>query len=59
MKRRNVIKTMTVGAILPTIFGAKQAMANPDIKPENLPKKQVLMKVGCQSGGTTIENLEF
>ena len=59
MKRRNVIKTMTIGAILPTIFGAKQAMANLGIKLENPPKKQVLMKVGCQSGGTTIENLEF
>ena len=59
MKRRNVLKTMTLGAILPSVFSFNQSKAANTDKGLNLPKQKILMKAGCQSGGTTVENLEF
>lgn len=57
MKRRNVLKAMTVGSVVPSVFNSEKAEGAHPTHAE--PKKKVLMQVGCQSGGTTIENLEF
>ncbi|WP_020595627.1 mannonate dehydratase [Spirosoma panaciterrae] len=54
MNRQDFIRVMTVGAVSPAALGPKSAQADPLRKP-----KKVLMKVGCQSGGTSKENLEF
>ncbi|SEI91951.1 D-mannonate dehydratase [Cyclobacterium xiamenense] len=62
-QRRKFVKLVasgTAGAFATgsMVFGAQ---AKPDRKPTNpaVPKKKVLMKVGCQSGGTSEENLAF
>jgi len=47
MKRRNVLKTMTLGAILPSVFSTNQSKAANTDKGLNLPKQKILMKAGC------------
>ena len=59
MKRRNVLKTITLATILPSVFSTKQSKATNIHHGLIQPIQKVLMKAGCQSGGTTIENLEF
>ena len=54
MKRDKFIKVLTAGSVGAAALGHDQANATTVTEP-----KKVLMKVGCQSGGTTIENLEF
>ncbi|MCY7350484.1 MAG: mannonate dehydratase [Cytophagaceae bacterium] len=55
MKRKNFIRVITVGSVGAAVLGNSPAEAGHVAAP----KKKVLMKVGCQSGGTSIENLEF
>ncbi|RDB05233.1 mannonate dehydratase [Runella aurantiaca] len=55
MKRTDFLKTMTAGSVGAAIFGPDHAKATT----LPTPPKKVLMKVGCQSGGTSVENLEF
>jgi mannonate dehydratase len=64
MQRRCFVKNLTAGSLGAAVlastmggaaFGGVQTKAA-SITP---PKKKLLMKVGCQSGGTTKENLEF
>jgi mannonate dehydratase len=52
MKRQNFIKVLAAGSLAATSGAAAKA------EPSRGPRK-VLMKVGCQTGGTTVENLEF
>lgn len=55
IKRRNFFKTLTAGSLGTLAFGcAPEAPAKKIVE-----KKKVLMKVGCQHGGTGKENLEF
>jgi mannonate dehydratase len=61
MQRRNFFKVMGAGSM-----GALAAGCNPTPNEANnievdapAPKKKVLMKVGCQHGGTSKENLEY
>ncbi|MCB0685851.1 MAG: mannonate dehydratase [Saprospiraceae bacterium] len=56
MKRRNFVRGVAAGSLGTAAFGAAEARSVTKDKPG---KRKVLMKVGCQSGGTTIENLEF
>lgn len=62
MKRREIIKVLTAGSV-GVAAGSMSALAFGGEKTEREitaePKKKVLMKVGCQHGGTTSENLEF
>ena len=55
MKRRNLLKIITTSSV--GASGFYPTLAKAENRPE--PKKKVLMQVGCQSGGTSIENLEF
>ena len=55
MKRSNFLKAVAVGSVSASVIGAEKAHAASLVTP---PKK-VLMKAGCQSGGTSVENLEF
>ncbi|WP_353184796.1 mannonate dehydratase [Parapedobacter lycopersici] len=62
MKRRKfVITAGTMGAaVLGGAVGTAAVSCNTPVAENTAAaKKKVLMKVGCQSGGTTIENLEF
>ena len=64
MQSRGFVKAITASTIGTAMFGTAAAapFVGADSQPsENKPmqKKKVLMKVGCQSGGTTVENLEF
>ena len=54
MKRKHFIRAFVAGSVGAGTFGSGQAEAKSSVKP-----KKVLMKVGCQSGGTTTENLEL
>ncbi|HQS04191.1 MAG TPA: hypothetical protein PLT16_00965, partial [Daejeonella sp.] len=54
MQRRNFVKTIAAGSIGASVLSPMESLA--EVKPK--PKK-VLMKVGCQSGGTTEENLQL
>ena len=55
MKRRDFVKSLTAGSV-----GAVAAScANTDAVDTAQPKKEVLMHVGCQNGGTSQESLEF
>src|SRR4051812_6067134 len=63
IKRRAFVKAVSVGSVSAAILGPVTrvlAGEKPDAAKEvaRAPKK-VLMKVGCQSGGTSQENLEF
>ncbi len=62
MERRNFVKSITIGSVGALALGSSVSASNSgNITSENPSPaaKKVLMKVGCQSGGTTIENLEF
>ncbi|MBE7173542.1 MAG: mannonate dehydratase [Williamsia sp.] len=63
MERRSFVRSITTGVVGAAVaaggmgeavFGHERTAPQP---PQQ--KKKVLMKVGCQSGGTTKENLEF
>ncbi len=54
MQRRNFVKTIAAGSIGASVLSPMESMAAAKPKP-----KKVLMKVGCQSGGTTEENLQL
>ncbi|GAB2799396.1 mannonate dehydratase [Rhabdobacter roseus] len=53
MKREKFIKVIVAGSVGAAALGPTFSRAEPQA-----PRK-VLMKVGCQSGGTSVENLEF
>lgn len=55
MKRSNFVRTLTAGAVGASVLKPSESKAS--FKPAKV--KEVLMKVGCQSGGTTTENLEL
>ena len=62
MERRNFVKAITVGSLGALALGPSASASNSGNTPSENPSpavKKVLMKVGCQSGGTTTENLEF
>ncbi|MEO7767106.1 MAG: mannonate dehydratase [Ferruginibacter sp.] len=64
MERRSFVKAITTSSIGAAVFGTSMAAATLSASSSssiNSPaeKKKVLMKVGCQSGGTTTQNLEF
>ncbi len=56
MKRNNFLKAITASSVGATLLNSTDAKAS--IEAKAAPKK-TLMTVGCQSGGTSIENLEF
>ncbi len=56
MKRRNFVKGVAAGSLGAATLGTAEARNS---SKENVGKRKVLMKVGCQSGGTSIKNLEF
>jgi mannonate dehydratase len=55
MKRNHFLKVITAGSAGASLLSSKQVNAAQNV----VPPKKVHMKVGCQSGGTSIENLEF
>lgn len=55
MKRNHFLKVITAGTAGASLLSSKQVNAAQNV----VPPKKVHMKVGCQSGGTSIENLEF
>ncbi|CCH54399.1 Mannonate dehydratase [Fibrisoma limi BUZ 3] len=57
MNRKKFIRVVATGSVGAAAFGTEQATANAE-RNKAKPKK-VLMKVGCQTGGTSKENLEF
>jgi len=62
MERRNFVKAISTGAVGALAAGsALTASGSTSAKrEEHFPAgKKVWMKVGCQTGGTTVENLEF
>src|SRR4051812_23839854 len=63
IKRRNFVKSLSLGSVGAAVIGpvATSFAATKKEMAEEVPPapKKVLMKVGCQSGGTTKENLEF
>ena len=62
MERRNFVKAISVGTVVTLAAGsALSASGIPSNKREDNSQsgKKVQMKVGCQTGGTTVENLEF
>jgi mannonate dehydratase len=64
MERRKFVKAITAGSVGATaLAGSVHAATSGSEHTHNMDKKKpikkVLMKVGCQSGGTSIENLEF
>ncbi|MCB0667949.1 MAG: mannonate dehydratase [Saprospiraceae bacterium] len=56
MKRRNFVRGVAAGTLGAAALGTAEAGS---VNRKGSAKRKVLMKVGCQSGGTTIENLEF
>jgi mannonate dehydratase len=62
MERRNFVRAITVGSLGGLGLGSSVSASNSGITPSENGSPAVtkgLMKVGCQSGGTTTENLEF
>jgi mannonate dehydratase len=64
MQRRCFVKNLTAGSLgaavlASTMGGAAFGGVQTKAAAITAPKKKLLMKVGCQSGGTTKENLEF
>ncbi|MEZ5044501.1 MAG: mannonate dehydratase [Saprospiraceae bacterium] len=68
MKRRNLLKLLSASPLFPIGLSstgcapAESAKANPTEEASTNttpPKKKVLMKVGCQHGGTGQKNLEY
>lgn len=63
-ERRSFVKSLAAGAVGATFFGTSAGCTgtlNGKSGDENIShlKKKVLMKVGCQSGGTEVKDLEF
>lgn len=58
MKRHQFVKVLATGSVGAAVLGKNEAQADIRSGTKAEPKK-VLMKVGCQSGGTSVENLEF
>jgi mannonate dehydratase len=56
MKRRNFVRGVAAGSLGAAALGTAEARSKGE---PNTGKRKVLMKVGCQSGGTSVENLEF
>ncbi len=56
MKRRNFVRDVAAGSLGAAALRATEGQKK---KGNKTGKRKVLMQVGCQSGGTTIENLEF
>lgn len=54
MQRRNFVKTIAAGSIGASVLSPIEGLGAVKPKP-----RKVLMKVGCQSGGTTEENLQL
>lgn len=62
MERRNFVRAITVGSLGGLGLGSSVSASNSGITASENGSPavtKVLMKVGCQSGGTTAENLEF
>lgn len=60
IKRRNFVKAFATGSLGAAVLGHSfTTYASSTSKKENGVKKKVLIKVGCQTGGTTKGNLEF
>lgn len=61
MERRSFVKVLSLGSVGAVLSGASTSASpfNSEEAKKGYEKKKVLMKVGCQTGGTTIENLEF
>jgi mannonate dehydratase len=63
MERRSFVKAITAGSVGAAVLGTSVAASVLGCSNSNAEKppatRKVLMKVGCQSGGTTKENLEF
>ena len=59
MKRKNFIRVITAGPVGAAAFGHESVARTDQSQAKTAAPKKVLMKVGCQSGGTTTENLEF
>jgi len=64
IERRDFVKTITAGSIGAAAFGVSLGASASERNPTTAANiaaanKKVLMKVGCQTGGTTKENLEF
>ncbi len=55
MKRRSFVRNLAAGSLGAAVLGSFAAHGTSPFQE----KKKVLMNVGCQSGGTTKENLEF
>ncbi len=58
MKRKDFLKAVTVGSVGTAAYGPASATGL-DIDNQAIAPKKVLMQVGCQSGGTSVSNLEF
>lgn len=56
MKRRNFVRDIAAGSLGVAALKSTEGQKK---KSNNTGKKKVLMQVGCQSGGTSIQNLEF
>jgi len=63
IQRRSFVKTIASGSVSAAVLGTSMATSALSSAAQQSAKqvqpKKVLMKVGCQSGGTTKENLEF
>jgi mannonate dehydratase len=59
MERRNFFKVMGAGSVGALAAGCSPTEAENTQASAPAPKKKVLMKVGCQHGGTSKENLEY
>ena len=55
MKRRNFVKNITASSIAAVTLG----IGSKTDKNRSNPKKEVMMKLGCQSGGMSDSNLAF
>ena len=63
MERKTFFRLFGAGSVgiatIPAIVSSVAFRNDRGKSGNSQPKKKVLMKVGCQSGGTTKENLEF
>jgi mannonate dehydratase len=59
IERRSFVKALSLVSTGALLQPFAPSFAEKETKDKVVTKKNVLMKVGCQSGGTTKENLEF
>jgi len=59
MKRRIFVKTFATGSVTAALMGSSAAVNSNRSAVIPSEKNKLLMKVGCQYGETTVENLEF